>query len=143
MIEGELVPFHFGNLAGETRASVEGHLVGCSRCLQAYLEVKRAIETGAGWTRRPSLALRARLRADVAAEVLPRRRSRVRLVGAVAASLVAAAGLVGLVATRSPGRVHPSQPASATPPATRSTATPSEGMEVDSARPVTAGPQFL
>lgn len=140
LIEGELVPFHFGTLAGEARAKVEGHIVDCARCLQAYLEVKRAIETGSGLAPRPSSALRSRLRADVAAEFVPPR-ARARMYGAVAASLVAAAGLVGLLMTRGPG-TGPRAPESPAATAPVETHTPIQG-EIDSARPVTAGPQFL
>jgi hypothetical protein len=139
LIEGELVPFHFGTLAGEARAQVEAHIVGCARCLQAYLEVKRAIETGSGLAPRPSSALRSRLRADVAAEFVPPR-ARARMYGAVAASLVAAAGLVGLLLARGPAPA-PQQNVTA-PAAPTQTHTPMQG-EIDSARLATAGPQFL
>ena len=138
LIEGELVPFHFGNLTGEARANVEGHITGCARCLQAYLEVKRAIETGPGLAPRPSPSLRSRLRADLAAEFVPEKRSRVRAVGAVA-GLLAAAGLIAILVTRPAPPVQQETPAAA-PPATQHV--PLAG-EVDSARPVTAGPQFL
>jgi hypothetical protein len=132
LIEGELVPFHFGNLAGDVRAAVEGHLCGCARCLQAYLEVKRAIETGAGLQRRPSAGLRSRLRAQVAMEVAPPRASRLRVV-AVAALLVGAVGL-GVWSTREPP---------VRPPELPSVTAPEPHEDVDTARPVSAGPQFL
>jgi hypothetical protein len=142
LIEGELVPFHFGNLAGEERASLEAHLLGCARCLQAYLEVKRAIETGPGLAPRPSSSLRARMRAELAEELgVPPHRSRVRVMGALAASLVAAAGLVGMLATRGGGPATPARMREAPSPSAIAQV-PIE-QEVDTARPVTAGPQFL
>ena len=44
-VEPELVAFHFGLVEGEPRAAIEAHLASCRACLQAFLEIKRAVET--------------------------------------------------------------------------------------------------
>lgn len=94
LIETQLVGFHFGTLDESTRSSVETHLVGCPRCLQSFIGVKRAIEVGG--EARPSDVARARLRAAVASEVAGGRLRRRRwLVGAAAAAAMIAA-LVGV-----------------------------------------------
>ncbi len=126
-MEGDLIPFHFGTLGDEPRAAVEAHLQSCPRCLQAYLEVKRAIERGDAAQPQPSALLRARLRADVSTEFARPRRSW-RVWGAVAATLVAVT-LVGLY-TRTP-------PVEAPVPSL-----PVNNEPVDSARPMTASAQL-
>lgn len=132
LIEGELVPFHFGTVEPAARAEVEQHLPGCPRCLQAFLELKRVIDgggaVGPSLKQRPSAATRGRLRGDVAATFGRPRRERM-ILGAVAAVLVAAVGL-GVYLGR-----HPA-PTPAESPSVNS-------QPVDTARPVTAEPQFL
>jgi hypothetical protein len=129
VVEGELIPFHFGTLAGDERDALERHLCSCSKCLTAFLEVKRAIESGRDLSRKPSPVLRSRLRAEVAMEFAPRRRARA-WVGAAAAVLVGAT-LVGVLARHKP----PVEPP-----------TPMIDIQaqaaVDTARPVTAGLRF-
>lgn len=129
LIEGDLIPFHFGTLAEAPRAALESHLRGCASCLVAYLEVKRALDQGAASVERPSQLLKARLRTDLAAEFVRGRRLR-RVVGAVAAMLVVGT-LLG-VFWRRPTR------APAPLPAVNVTNQP-----IDSARPVTASVRFL
>ena len=73
VIQGELIPFHFGDLGAEERRSVEEHLPGCSRCLRGYLALKREIETNESGPL-PSAASRQRLRAAVAQELGTERR---------------------------------------------------------------------
>jgi predicted anti-sigma-YlaC factor YlaD len=70
VIRGELVGFHFGEIDGEPRVRVEAHLSSCPACLQAFLTLKRAIETTEA---KPSPAAAARLREAVAREVRSRR----------------------------------------------------------------------
>lgn len=60
-VDGELVGFELGALDGATRAAVEAHLVGCPRCVSAYLALKRAIDAGEE-AERPSEVARARVR---------------------------------------------------------------------------------
>jgi anti-sigma factor RsiW len=99
-IEPELVAYHFGLVSSDTRDLVEPHLASCSACLRAFLELKRAIETGDHGVQ-PSKASRSRLRSAVAAELGARTRAEVEsrrrwwerpLAVAVAASVVLAAG---------------------------------------------------
>jgi hypothetical protein len=70
-VKNTLVPYHFATCSDEERDGVDGHLVGCTECLRAYLALKRAVERGAGVEEAPSAATRARLRASVAAEFSP------------------------------------------------------------------------
>lgn len=125
LIEGELIPFHFNTLGEAPRAELETHLMACPRCLQAYLELKRAVEQGGTPLERPSPMLKARLRGEVAAEFVRPRRPL--FWGAVAATLVVAT-LLGLWAHRAP---------SAPPPA------PPITGPVDTARPAAAPIRFL
>jgi hypothetical protein len=128
LIEGDLVPFHFGTLADGARELVEAHLLGCARCLQAFLEVKRAIDKSDRSQPRPSAMLRARLRADVAHQFgRPRRAWRVW--GAVAAMVIAGT-VVGLY-TRRPTDAPAPGPTVQNP------------EPVDTARLVTAQLRFL
>ena len=131
LIEGELIPFHFGTLTGERRQALEQHLFGCAKCLQAFLEVKRAIESGQDLRPKPSNALRARLRADVAAEFVQPKRGR-GWMGAAAAVLVGAT-LVGVYVGRRP------TPAETQKPAVEVRA----DNGIDTARPVDAEPRFF
>lgn len=67
-IQPELVGYHFGAVDGATRQQVEQHLLECSDCLRSFLALKRDLETAESGPR-PSPALSARLRQDVAAEL--------------------------------------------------------------------------
>jgi anti-sigma factor RsiW len=67
-IEQELVAYHFATLDAETRGRLEAHLVKCSACIAAFVDIKRAVETSereAG----PSAELRVRLRRAVSDEL--------------------------------------------------------------------------
>jgi anti-sigma factor RsiW len=68
-VEPELVAYHFGLLEDDARTVVEEHLVSCGACLRAFIELKRAVETGAADGPLPSNAARARLRRAVATEL--------------------------------------------------------------------------
>jgi hypothetical protein len=94
-IEPELAGYHFGTLDGETRSSLESHLIECSACVGAFVAIKRAVETSEGEPG-PSPDLRLRLRRAVSDELgLSRRRWawwERPLAVAIAASAVLAAG---------------------------------------------------
>lgn len=97
----ELVPFHFGTCDDETRARVGEHLLACTRCLAAYLEIKAHAEGGELRGLEPSAALFARLRADVARAVAPSLASRARRLFAHRVpvyQLAAAAAVAGAIA---------------------------------------------
>jgi hypothetical protein len=87
-----LIDYHFAVAEGERRRAMEEHLIGCTACLRAYLDLKRAIETPPDLPAaspaspgrlalsderqddRPGEAARLRLRAEVARTfVVPRR----------------------------------------------------------------------
>lgn len=72
VIRVELASFHFGELDDEARRGVELHLASCRSCLQAFLALKRAIETNDA---RPSETARARLRAAVARQIAAARQA--------------------------------------------------------------------
>jgi len=59
---------HFGVVSDDVRALVEEHLLGCTACVRAFIELKRAIETTED-APRPSTSARARLRSAVATEL--------------------------------------------------------------------------
>ena len=67
-IRSELIPFHFGSLDPEPRASVEAHLLGCAPCLRTFLALKHHIDLGED-TASPSLEARERLRRAVVDEL--------------------------------------------------------------------------
>ena len=121
-IEPELVGYHFGVVDDDTRQQIEDHLVECPGCLRSFLALKRDLETADSGPR-PSAALRARLRQDVAAELglLPRRWAwweRPLALALAGAAVVAAVFLVGTLAT-SPGAMpHGMREAALTLPAT-------------------------
>jgi len=64
----ELTAYHFGVVSDAARRDVEGHLLECPACLRAFLDLKRAVETGEGGPL-PSASARHRLRRAVAAEL--------------------------------------------------------------------------
>ncbi len=70
-IERTLTAFHFGVVSAEERAAVEAHLPGCAACVQAFVEIKRAIETAEA-APAPSELARHRLRRAVKQELEPR-----------------------------------------------------------------------
>ena len=104
----ELVAYHFGEVSPETRAGLETHLLSCSSCLQAFLCVKRDIETGQLGPR-PSPQARSRLRQAVAVELGVAKSSRAwswwerPLAFGLAASAVLAATATTRVLTSTPG----------------------------------------
>ena len=63
-----LTGYHFGVVSDQVRKDVEAHLLECRACLVAYLDIKRAIETGDGGPL-PSTEARQRLRRAVAGEL--------------------------------------------------------------------------
>jgi len=67
-IGSELCAYHFGVISDDVRRDVEAHLLGCSACLRAFIEVKRAIETGEDGPL-PAPSARSRLRRAVAREL--------------------------------------------------------------------------
>ena len=66
LTQSELVSFHFADVDGEARTRVEAHLRECRSCLDAYLSLKRSLETT---DLKPSEEARVRLREAVAEEV--------------------------------------------------------------------------
>lgn len=101
LIDGDLVPFHFGTLEVEARARVEAHLVACSSCVAAFLALKRALD--AEPEERPSDLARQRLRSAVQKEVTRPRLlpSRARwFLGGAAAAAAAIALAFGLATAR-------------------------------------------
>jgi anti-sigma factor RsiW len=105
LIRLDLVGFHFGDLDDEPRRTVEAHLPSCTACLQAFLALKRSVETSEA---RPSAAARARLRAAIAEQVAPQRPpawswwQRPLAVAVAAAAVFFAASTVRVLAS-SPG----------------------------------------
>jgi anti-sigma factor RsiW len=102
LIRVDLVGFHFGDLEDEPRKKVEAHLLSCSACLQAFLALKRSVETTEA---RPSAAALARLRAAVAQKVAPPQPAvwswwqRPLAVAVAAAAVLFAASTVGALAS--------------------------------------------
>lgn len=68
LIQPELVLYHFGTIAPESRAEVESHLLSCRECLSGYLALKRHLESEPDSGPRPSPAARVRLRDAVERE---------------------------------------------------------------------------
>jgi anti-sigma factor RsiW len=108
LIQVELVAFHFGSVPDTTRAAVEAHLLACPACLEAFLSLKREIETAAA-APRPSEASRLRLRRAVALEVAARDPMRIerawrRPLAFGFAAATCAAALVAVLSFR--GQLH-------------------------------------
>jgi anti-sigma factor RsiW len=104
-VESELVAYHFGLVENDERKRIEDHLASCRECLQTFLDVKRAVETGAEGPS-PSPKARERLRNAVFAELhpTPKRALWERPVAfAIAASVVLFAGAATRVLTSGPG----------------------------------------
>lgn len=104
-VESELVGYHFALVEGDERKRIEDHLASCRECLHAFLDVKRAIETGAEGPE-PSRKARERLRNAVFSELHPspkRARWERPVAFAVAASVVLFAGAATRVITSGPG----------------------------------------
>lgn len=105
-LQNELIGYHFGTLDDATRREVEAHLVACPACVQAFVELKRDIESGEV-APAPSEASRLRLRRAVAQELglAPRRRwswwERPLAFTFAGAALVIALALLSLIATGS------------------------------------------
>ena len=62
-VDEELIGFQLAALDGATRAAVEAHLTGCSRCVSSFLALKRAIDAGEGAIG-PSEMMRMRIRKE-------------------------------------------------------------------------------
>jgi anti-sigma factor RsiW len=71
----DLIAYHFDTSTDEERDAVERHLLGCRRCLEAYLALKRHVEHGAR-AERPGPEVHARLRGDVERAFRPMSRGR-------------------------------------------------------------------
>jgi len=101
-VAGHLVAYHFATVSDEERDAIDAHLLGCTTCLASYFALKRATDKSP--PERPSAAVKARLRAEVAAAFPERvqKGARVRLLarriplyqGLFAAALAAAIALV-------------------------------------------------
>ena len=104
VIKPELVGYHLGALDLVSRDGIDSHLLRCKGCLTRYFELKRALEDGQLPDELPSPALRARVRADVAAIVAPQpRRIRAAYVVGLAA---AAAALFVFAFELGAGKLH-------------------------------------
>jgi anti-sigma factor RsiW len=101
----ELIPFHCGEVSGETRRRLEAHLPGCATCVTELLALKRAFEAAEDDEPRPSDVARARLRAAVAKEIgaAPRRWWERPVAFTFAASAVIAAVFAMRSLTSGPG----------------------------------------
>jgi hypothetical protein len=62
--EEQIIDFHFGNLSGAERDSVEQHLSQCSTCLATYFSLKREMEVDAKLVTPPSESVRNRIMAE-------------------------------------------------------------------------------
>jgi len=104
----ELVSYHFGAVAEQSRAEVEAHLLSCGTCLRSFLDLKREIETSKSGPR-PSPAARGRLRSAVARRLDESKRVRAwswwerPLAFGLAAAAVVAATVTTRVVTSAPG----------------------------------------
>jgi len=127
-----LVAYHLASVAEAEREAVEAHLVGCSACLRTYLALKRAADRAG--LERPSDALRARLRSEVAATFAKRRfrpnlavfARKIPLYQGVALAALAAA--IALVAPNVIARVH--RPTVSGTPAIDTTRTRAESLHI-------------
>lgn len=63
--EAALPDYHFAQLAPPQLDELHRHLMGCRDCMQRYLELKYAMDSGAALGVRPSVGARLRLRAEV------------------------------------------------------------------------------
>ena len=78
-IDNALIDYHFAQGKAEALEEVYAHLLDCHSCSRRYLELKRAIDSGAALGARPSPLVRARLRKLVRAEFRPSLVQRTRL----------------------------------------------------------------
>jgi hypothetical protein len=129
LIEPDLTSFHFGAVTDLPRAELENHLLGCPRCLGAFLTLKRAVEDAG--EARPSSAAQARLREAVSREFARPRGQHAWLWGGAAAAVVLAAALLGFF-THSEPKPQPLFPPQAGSP-----------QNVDSARPEPLNLDFI
>ena len=137
VIAADLIAYHFGTTPDDARKRIDEHLLGCTDCLRAYLELKHHFASGVSRGARPSAAARQRLRAAVALEFTPSvptravrwlRRPIPLYQGVAAAAVALALALIApLVAeTRAPSRARAPDDTNASAP---------RGERVDSARP--------
>ena len=107
-VQLELVSYHFGEVAEQSRADIESHLLSCGGCLRSFLDLKREIETSCSGPR-PAAAARARLRSAVVRQVSPQRSVRAwswwerPLAFGLAAAAVVVATVTTNVVTSRPG----------------------------------------
>ncbi|MGZ3427190.1 MAG: hypothetical protein ACXVCV_11110 [Polyangia bacterium] len=109
-VDDELIGFQLAALEGATRAAVETHLTGCSRCVSSFLALKRAMDASEDATA-PSQMTRARVRAEAARQLTggdsrpaiatPRKSRRATWAIAAAAAAILASPFV-YRATRTP-----------------------------------------
>lgn len=62
-VDEELIGFQLAALDGATRAALEAHLTGCSRCVSSFLALKRAMDSGESAIG-PSEMMRMRIRKE-------------------------------------------------------------------------------
>jgi hypothetical protein len=104
-VELELIGYHFGLVSNDAREKIETHLVACGECLQAFLGVKRSVETSED-APEPSAIARARLRKAVFSELHPKPKWswwERPVAFAAAASAVLVAGAMTHALTSAPG----------------------------------------
>jgi hypothetical protein len=93
-VASHLVAYHLATVSDEERDAIDAHLLGCRGCLETFLALKRAMDRGPAT--KPSAAVRARLRAEVAAS-FPRRTLARRIPLYQGLALAAAAAVVALL----------------------------------------------
>jgi anti-sigma factor RsiW len=119
-IQTDLAAFHFGDVTGDRRDAIEGHLEECGACLKSFLRLKRSIETGQDELG-PSAEATARLRRAMLSELRSQRTQRVwswwerPLALAFAGSALVGAIFTTHALTSGPGAPPRFPPASATP----------------------------
>lgn len=94
-VKPQLLAYQLGACEHDLRDEIDGHLLGCTACLGAFLMHKRSCEDGSAFEARPSPAVHLRLREAVLAKRprATRARPAVWLMGA-AALMIAVAGAV-------------------------------------------------
>lgn len=109
-VDEELIGFQLAALDGATRAALEAHLTGCSRCVSSFLALKRAMDAGESAIG-PSEMMRMRIRKEaekqfsvVSHQPSAPERKPARARWAIAAAAAAAMLIAPLVyrATRAP-----------------------------------------
>ena len=75
-VEERLVAYHFGTVDDDVRDAIEEHLLGCAKCLRAYMRLKRELDRKGAL--KPGAHVRQRLRAEVMATFKPKTISPLR-----------------------------------------------------------------